>query len=786
MRSFTHLFFSSKAWFFSIPKGIIRLAALPGLLVVIMASNTIPAFSQNASNQNQNWKWKAENTSEDSTGAIHETKGSVSYAQGVSGQAFELDGKSQSIQTNLDTNPEIHPSMTWSAWVLPRKIVGRRQILSSDNGGYKRSLLLENNRFAVFTGGTFWETPETVDPGVWQHIAIVFEPGEIRFYKNGLESVHQIPPALPDPVTPLTIGRNPAFGEHFAGLIDEIEIHNRALTAEEIVEQYETLRGAAEAIPMENLDDLYDDEAGTLGANAPLNIEKASPEEIEEWHRQEKENAAKEEAFRSQEAAMAEAYQNARLIALEALSTKWDLPQTFSEKPDAWKIEGHGNRGKKDRSSDYLGKVTLLLFLDGEDVQSAILREADSLQSVHPENFKIVVLTPARPKTPERGQKEASVEEGLRALLPQIPENATILSDPYGSVRYQLNLFSTPAVLFDKKGRIIWKTRIGQRETPDDTEEFYKAAKLAIEDKILEENPSRKINPFAPFNPQETELFGFENGWESWILEGDAWNPPDETIQGPSSERHIPGLVAGFLGRHWLSSFSGKFSEGIGTATSPEFEITAPYLHFLAGGGDIPQNAGLALEVEGKYVRNFSPSESTYELKPTTWDLTAFVGKKARIIAYDNSSKEMRDGIMADAFTLSDSPETPIAFADRHDPNNPEHVERVAVDFPDTWKQLQAGNFYQEFTPTWTFEIEKNVQATPRGGPPYRFEHVALSEKIPIQEASNQKLEILADGTTGTSKNIPLKIPPIPRKCSLRKIGATETTSKSDSPPTSQ
>jgi hypothetical protein len=87
------------------------------------------------------------------------------------------------------------------------------------------------------------------------------EPGEIRFYKNGVESVHQCPPPILDAVEPLMIGANPSFGEHFAGLIDEIEIHNCALSPEEITEAYGNLRGAAEAIPMENLDELYDDEA---------------------------------------------------------------------------------------------------------------------------------------------------------------------------------------------------------------------------------------------------------------------------------------------------------------------------------------------------------------------------------------------------------------------------------------------------------------------------------------------------------------------------------------------
>lgn len=730
--------------------------ALIGLLAAIFAALCQPTPPDTNTN-NPPMVWHAEGTTEDSTGALNQTKGAVSYAQGVSGQAFELDGKSQAIQTKVDTNPETHPSMTWSAWVLPRKIVGRRQILSSDNGNHKRSILLDNDRFTIFTGGNLWQTPEIVTPGAWQHIAVVFEPGQIRLYKNGMEYVYQISPAPLDPVAPapLNIGGSPAFGEHFAGLIDEVEIHNRALSPEEISESYENLRTAAESILQENLENtvLYDGENGSLKANLRENVTEADAATQEKWAKEAAENAAQEEARRQKNIARYQAQQKALLTALDALEAKWDHPQKFSDKPDAWEITGYNNTGKKDKSSDYLGKVTLLLFLDGFEVESSILPEAQVLQS---EGLEVVVITPGRPKPPKPGQKEASVEAGLRILLPQIPQKAKFLSDPYGVVRCQLNLFSTPAVLFDKKGRIIWRTRIGQRETPDDTTEFRKAVRLALANKILEEKPSNKTNIFRP---KETEIFGFENGWEGWTVEGDAWNPEDETIQGPSSERHIPGLVAGFLGRHWLSSFAGKIAEGTGVATSPEFKISAPYLHFLAGGGDIPQNAGLILQLlpEETYVRTFTPLENTYELKPATWDVSAFIGKTARIIAYDNSSKEYRDGIMADAFTLSDSPKTPEAFAQRHDPNNPEHVERVAVDFPELWKELQAGNFHQEFTPGWSFDIERTIEMeklTER--PPYQFENIAISEETPIQEASNQKLEILVDEIPGTSKNVPL------------------------------
>ena len=727
------------------------------MMCLLLALIAFAAASPQAHAQEPLALYRADGSAEDASGnANHGAPlGDPAYAPGLSGQAFEFDGRGQSVKTGIDTHPANSPSMTWSAWILPRKIGAKRQILSSDNGDYKRSLLLLENRFAVFTGGSLWETSEIAEPGVWQHVAVVFDGTEVRFYKNGNENHFANNVTSSAPVAPLCIGRNPAFGEHFGGLTDEVGIYDRALSADEIAAIYEKLRAKAEAAPAEDISNSLDPENGCPPTENVAETRIAAKE-------QGAPTAPQPPPIRAATALAATTKPEQQpphttppqpsTIAMRAVTEKWAEPQTFADKPDAWKIEGHRNAGKKERSSDYLGSATLLLFLDGGGVLSPILPAAGRLQS---EGLKVVVLTPGRPAKPERGKKEASLEAGLRALVPAIPEGAEILADPYGSVRYGLGLFGAPAVLFDKKGRIVWKTRIGLRETLDNPEEFELVARLALEDQIKQApKPIRSLS-----GKPEKEVFGFENGWEGWEISGNAWNPPGETTQGPSGERHLPGLVAGFLGRGWISSFAGDCSRGTGVATSPEFVLDAPYLHFLAGGGDIAQNAGVALEVDGKFVRSFTPAETTYELGPACWDVSGYAGKKARIVVYDAGDKEQRDGIMADAFTLSASPETPKTFAGRHDPNDPTHIARVARDYPETWRRLLAGDFYQKPTGQTVFEIERvaDVKARPNTGRNLAFTHIAISEKTPIQEASDQKVAIEVDGVAGSSKNLELK-----------------------------
>ena len=69
----------------------------------------------------------------------------------------------------------------------------------------------------------------------WAHLAATYDGAILRLYLNGNEVGSQ---ALANPLVtstlPLRIGGNAVWGEHFAGLIDEIRIYNRPLSPAEI------------------------------------------------------------------------------------------------------------------------------------------------------------------------------------------------------------------------------------------------------------------------------------------------------------------------------------------------------------------------------------------------------------------------------------------------------------------------------------------------------------------------------------------------------------------------
>ena len=135
-----------------------------------------------------------------------------------------------------------------SVWVSPRRTgpgddevhKGRRQILSSDDGDFDRSLGVRYGYWEIFMGGGNWQnTTVLVDINAWQHVAVVFGTSEVKFYKNGELVASLLFSGFGSTVYPLTIGNSAGgWNEFFDGIIDDVRIYSRALSDSEIQELY--------------------------------------------------------------------------------------------------------------------------------------------------------------------------------------------------------------------------------------------------------------------------------------------------------------------------------------------------------------------------------------------------------------------------------------------------------------------------------------------------------------------------------------------------------------------
>lgn len=95
--------------------------------------------------------------------------------------------------------------------------------------------------------------------------------------------------------------------------------------------------------------------------------------------------------------------------------------------------------------------------------------------------------------------------------------------------------------------------------------------------------------------------------------------------------------VAGFAGRGLVNTYDPRGDTAIGTLTSPEFELTRPYIQFLIGGGNYRDKTCLQLLIGDEVVRSATGNNSE-TLEWTTWEIHDLKGKAARLRIVDSET----------------------------------------------------------------------------------------------------------------------------------------------------
>ena len=101
-----------------------------------------------------------------------------------------------------------------------------------------------------------------------------------------------------------------------------------------------------------------------------------------------------------------------------------------------------------------------------------------------------------------------------------------------------------------------------------------------------------------------------------------------------------PNKVTGHQGKGLVNTYLDQ-DESVGTLTSPEFTIERKHINFLIGAGNFTGKTCMNLRVNGKTVRSAVGPALKNEKKQevldwTSWDVSAFMGKKATIQIVDD------------------------------------------------------------------------------------------------------------------------------------------------------
>jgi len=134
--------------------------------------------------------------------------------------------------------------MTLEAWVNPSKLTAWHTVLLKESAAGMAYELYAHNpelsrpaAYATFSGVIRGVTGTAALPvNAWTHLASTYDGANMRLYVNGtLVRTVARTGAIDVTTGPLRIGGNvPWGGEFFAGLIDEVRVYNRALSATEV------------------------------------------------------------------------------------------------------------------------------------------------------------------------------------------------------------------------------------------------------------------------------------------------------------------------------------------------------------------------------------------------------------------------------------------------------------------------------------------------------------------------------------------------------------------------
>jgi hypothetical protein len=182
------------------------------------------------------------------TGNNGTVAGATWSTAGRFGNALSFNGTSSLVNVADSASLDLTSGMTVSAWVRPTSLSSwRTVVLKEIGGGLAYGLYAHNDssRPSAWTriGGAERGLDGTAALALnaWTHIAMTYDGANVRLFINGAQVASRAQTgAINTSTNPLRIGGNTIWGEYFNGLIDEVRIYNRALTAAEITTDMNT------------------------------------------------------------------------------------------------------------------------------------------------------------------------------------------------------------------------------------------------------------------------------------------------------------------------------------------------------------------------------------------------------------------------------------------------------------------------------------------------------------------------------------------------------------------
>jgi len=168
------------------------------------------------------------------------------HSLGFSRYALDFDGVDDYVETGANVTVS-SPTITFSMWYKPHEFSGTRMIQMEVHTADYRDIYFEMDNNAGYKGWKIYDTGGTehriafakeLTVGTWYHIVGTYDGSYQRLYFNGKEDANSPLEWSGDFACDdlLYIGDYPSWNIPAKGVIDEVKVYDRDLSAEEVRE----------------------------------------------------------------------------------------------------------------------------------------------------------------------------------------------------------------------------------------------------------------------------------------------------------------------------------------------------------------------------------------------------------------------------------------------------------------------------------------------------------------------------------------------------------------------
>ncbi|MGI9237413.1 MAG: FG-GAP-like repeat-containing protein, partial [Woeseiaceae bacterium] len=167
-----------------------------------------------------------------------------------SGSALDFNGSSDHVVIDNTASLNITGTeISLVAWINPRDggvNIGSRIISKRTNAGGSEvyAMFTDRYRLTFHIDGQDMVSSHIIRLDDWTHVAMIYDGADMRIYVNGVLDV-ETPLVKTDPIDEsnraVHLGMREGEALHFNGIIDDVQIYNRALSASEVDALYDAI-----------------------------------------------------------------------------------------------------------------------------------------------------------------------------------------------------------------------------------------------------------------------------------------------------------------------------------------------------------------------------------------------------------------------------------------------------------------------------------------------------------------------------------------------------------------